>query len=220
MEYKKNITRVIELLKKEIGETRAVVADKNPFKVLVATILSQRTRDENTAKASRALFKLARTPNGILNLSVKKIEQAIKPAGFYRNKAKILLKLCRVLLDKYNGGVPCFMEELVKLPGVGEKTAGCVVVYGFGKPEIPVDVHVARVSLRLGWVRVKKPERVRKELMRILPKRYWLAVNDLMVKHGQRICRSRPKCNVCYLKSYCWWYNRHEGSGGVAGSLS
>src|SRR3989344_7491872 len=143
---KKTIKKVILLLEKEIGPAKAVVSHNSPFKVLMATILSQRTKDENTARASSRLFELADTPKKILKLAHVRLEQAIKPAGFYRNKTKTIIKVCGLLLGKYNGNVPDSMNELIKLPGVGEKTAACVIVYGFGKPEIPVDVHVGRVS--------------------------------------------------------------------------
>ena len=174
----------------------------------MATIWSQRTKDENTARASSRLFELADTPKKILKLAHVRLEQAIKPAGFYRNKTKTIIKVCGLLLGKYNGNVPDSMNELIKLPGVGEKTAACVIVYGFGKPEIPVDVHVGRVSKRLGWTKSIDPKKVRQDLMKVVPGQYWLIINDLFVKHGQRVCRAKPKCNICFVTAYCQYYQK------------
>jgi len=183
------------------------IYNKTPFKILISTVLSQRTRDENTIKASKALYKLASTPRKILKLNQKKIEQAIKPAGFYKNKAKTIKKLCKVLIEKHKGEVPSNFQALVALPGVGRKTANCVLVYAFRKPAIPVDTHVHRVSNRLGIVKTKTPEQTEFALVKIVPKRYWIDLNDSFVKFGQQICLPvKPKCPNCPVNKFCDYY--------------
>lgn len=180
------------------------VWERDPFTVLVGTILSQRTRDENTASASLALFSKYDTPEKLAKAQVGAVQELIRPAGFYRVKARILKKVSQDLLDRFEGKVPDELEELLTLPGVGRKTANCVLVYGFGKVAIPVDTHVHRISNRLGWVRTRTPEETELELIRILPKRYWLEINDLLVTHGQRICKPLgPRCPQCPVNDIC-----------------
>jgi len=189
-----------------------VARKEGPFKLLIATILSQRTRDENTAKAARKLFSLASTPEKMLKLDEKTLETAIKVAGMYRQKAKRIREVCRILLRDFKGRVPDRREELLKLPGVGFKTSDVVLCYGFGVPTIPVDVHVEVFSKRFGLVNEKAGyEEIRKTLERLIPERDRYLVNLALVKFGKDVCRTRnPKCEMCEIKEYCDYYRKRK----------
>jgi len=203
----KEIKTIIKEMRRHIGATRATVQHEDPFRVLIATVLSQRTRDENTGKAAEALFKKYNTPKKLARARVTDIEKLIRPSGFYKVKARRVKEISKILLDKYNGRVPEDIESLLKLPGVGRKTANCVLVYAFGTPSIPVDTHVHRISNRLGLVHTKTPAQTEAALMKSVPKRYWLTVNELMVKFGQRVCKPiKPRCGICKLKKICRYY--------------
>lgn len=182
----------------------------NPFKVLISCILSLRTRDSVTAAASERLYQLADTPEEMLKVKGK-IAKIIYPVGFYKTKAKYIEGICKDLIEKYDGKVPQTIEELLTFKGVGRKTANIVMVYGFSKPGIPVDIHVHIVANRLGWVTAKTPEQTEVELRKMLPKRYWLDINDLFVLHGQNVCLTRkPRCTVCPVKKYCKYYQENK----------
>jgi len=177
------------------------------FQLLIATILSQRTRDENTEKASSSLFKVAGTPGKILSLPSKKLQQLIRPSGFYRQKAKKLKEVSRIILEKYKGRVPTSREELLALPGVGYKTADVVLCYGFGKKTIPVDVHVAVCSRRLGLTKNLDPEKIRIDLENFFPEKCKRIINLGFVNFGRKICRTRnPLCRICELNKICSHY--------------
>ena len=181
----------------------------NPFKVLIACILSQRTKDEITRKATQKLFSKASTPEKILKLKEKEIEELIYPVGFYREKAKRIKKICKILLKQYKGKVPSQREELLKLPGVGSKTADVVLAYGFGKPVVAVDTHVFHIARRLGLSKGKTPEEVRNDLNRIVPKKFKRLVNLLFVEFGKEICRTnKPKCEICPVKQFCEYFKQ------------
>ncbi len=174
------------------------------FKILVSTLLSLRTQDKTTEEASHRLFKLAQTPQELLKLSEKEIEKLIYPVGFYRTKAKTLLKVCRLLIERHDGRVPETMEALLALPGVGRKTANLVLTVGFNKPGICVDTHVHRISNRWGMVKTKTPDDTEMALREILPKRYWIEYNDLLVCYGQNLCVPiSPRCSVCKIRPFC-----------------
>jgi endonuclease-3 len=195
--------KVVHRLRALYGPSQKVW-ERDPFTVLIGTILSQRTRDENTASASLALFSRFDTPVKLAKAQEALVQELIRPAVFYRVKARILRKVSQDLLDRFDGKVPNDIEDLLTLPGVGRKTANCVLVYGFGKEAIPVDTHVHRISNRLGWVKTKTPEETEIALTKVLPKRYWLEVNDLLVTHGQRICRPiGPRCLQCPVNDIC-----------------
>ncbi len=201
---KKNINLILKLLKKEIGFHKPIVGFNTPFKVLISTVLSQRTRDENTAKASKQLFRKFPSSKKLAKASIKEIELLIKPAGFYKVKAKTIKNIAIKLNENFKGNVPNTLEELVSLKGVGRKTANCVLVYSFKIPAIPVDVHVHRISNRIGLVKTKTPEETEIKLMKLFPKSKWIELNDLMVKFGQRKCFPRnPKCEICLLNKEC-----------------
>lgn len=176
----------------------------DPFQVLISCLLSLRTRDETTGAASRRLFKLARSPEAMLQLSAKQVEQAIYPVGFYRIKARTILDICHTLVARLNGRVPDELDALLSLKGVGRKTANLVVTKGFGKPGICVDTHVHRISNRWGYVRSKNPEATEMALRRKLPQQYWLDYNDVLVAFGQTICMPiSPWCSRCPVADYC-----------------
>lgn len=186
-----------------------VFEDKDPYRVLIRTILSQRTRDENTDQATLKLFNKYPDMEDVALAPQDKLEKLVKSAGFYRVKSKRIKEVSHILMDDYNGVVPDTMEELLKLPGVGRKTANCVLVYAFEKPAIPVDTHVHRISNRLGMVNSKEPDKTELELEKIIPKTYWIELNDLMVQFGQDICRPiGPKHEECPLAEICDYYQK------------
>ncbi len=177
---------------------------QSPFRVLVSCILSLRTQDATTAKASRRLFALADSPQTMLKLTAKKIEKLIYPVGFYRTKAKDILEICRTLIDRYAGQVPDSIDELLKFRGVGRKTANLVVTLGYRKAGICVDTHVHRISNRWGYVKTTTPEKTEFALRDKLPKKYWIEFNDLLVSFGQHLCRPiSPVCSQCPIAKYC-----------------
>lgn len=184
-----------------------VFENRDPYRVLIRTILSQRTRDQNTDLASKQLFSQYKTMTDIANADPAQLEPLIRPAGFYHVKARRIVEVSRKLLNEFKGKVPSTTKALLELPGVGRKTANCVLVYGFQKPAIPVDVHVHRISNRLGLVTTEKPEETEKELEKIVPKEYWIDLNDLMVQFGQTICRPQsPLHEECPLQDCCDFY--------------
>jgi endonuclease-3 len=210
------ISKTIEILKRNSANfkspvvTEIAVRTKDPFKVLISCLLSLRTKDAVTWKASERLFKIADTPEKISALSLEEIERAIYPVGFYRTKAKRIKEISKILKEKYNSRVPNDFNELLKLKGVGRKTANIVMVYGFGKEGLPIDTHCHRIPNRLGWIKTKKPEDTEKALRKLIPKKYWFEFNDLFVQFGQNICKPvKPMCNICPIKGYCVYYKRN-----------
>ena len=182
-----------------------MIAKKNdPFAVLVSCIISLRTRDAVTELASARLFALAKLPAELLELSNAKIEKAIYPAAFYRNKTRSLKELCQVLVKEYSGKVPDKLEQLLKLKGVGRKTANLTLILGHNKPGICVDIHVHRISNRWGYVKTKSPDETEMVLREILPKRFWKGYNDLLVSFGQNLCKPiSPFCSSCPVEDQC-----------------
>lgn len=177
---------------------------RDPFRVLIACILSLRTQDTTTGPAAERLFALADTPETMRRLPPRRIARAIYPVGFYRTKARVIPKICSELLGRFGGRVPDDLDQLLTLPGVGRKTANLVVTMGFGKPGICVDTHVHRISNRLGYVRAHTPEETEMALRAKLPRRYWIGYNDLLVGFGQNVCTPlRPRCSVCPVRRHC-----------------
>ncbi len=176
----------------------------DPFLVLISTVMSQRTRDDVTYPAARKLFESFLTPEEMVKADVSEIESLIKEVGFYRVKAGRIKEISRILLEKYDGRVPDDMETLLELPGVGRKTANCVLADAFLKDAIAVDTHVHRISNRLGLIETKVPEETETELKKIFPQKYWRHINLLLVKLGQNICRPiSPRCGICALNDMC-----------------
>ncbi|KMP12408.1 endonuclease III [Candidatus Nitromaritima sp. SCGC AAA799-C22] len=177
---------------------------RDPFRVLVSCLLSLRTRDEVTESASARLFSLADTPRKILRLEPAQVEQSICPVAFYRNKTRTLFELCKSLIDRHEGKVPATLQDLLKLKGVGRKTANLTLILGHGKAGICVDTHVHRISNRWGYVKTKTPDDTETALRRKLPKRYWMEYNDLLVTYGQNLCKPvSPLCSQCSIAEYC-----------------
>ena len=189
------------------------VQTARPFRILIATILSARTKDENTTKAADKLFKLYGTPQKLAKAKVKDVEKVIKSVGFYHVKSKRIIEVANLILSKYNGKVPADIDKLVDMPGVGRKTANCVLVYAFEKPAIPVDTHVHRISNRLGLVDTKTPEETEMALREKIPKKYWLDINNTFVMYGQNICKPiSPMCDVCKIRKICNYFQTKNAS--------
>lgn len=192
------MTALKELQEEEYGD---------PLQILIGTILSARTRDENTTVAVNNLFAKYKTVKELANADTKKIEKLIKSTGFYHVKAKRIKDVAKILVEQYNGKVPNDIDELLKLPGVGRKTANCVLVYAFNKPAVPVDTHVHRIANRLGLVQTKTPEQTEMELVSTIDRKYWTKINDTFVMFGQTVCKPiGPLCEPCLLKKNCKYY--------------
>lgn len=193
---------IIKRIKKTVEPHRIPFDD--PWKVLISTVLSQRTRDETTGEVSKRLFQKYPDLEKLSKAELKDLEDILRPIGFYREKAKRIRDIARILIRDYNGIVPENKEELMKLPGVGTKTANIVLSVCFGKDYIAVDTHVHRISNRLGLVNTRSPEETEKELMKIVDKKYWKELNSLLVEFGKKICRPvNPRCNECPLREIC-----------------
>lgn len=204
------IDQAIKILKREVKQWKipsvGVVAQetRDPFQVLVSCILSLRTQDGTTAAASSRLFALGNTPAQLARLSVGKIEGLIYPVGFYRVKARNIVEISRRLIDGYDSRVPDDIDELLKLPGVGRKTANLVMILGYDKYGICVDTHVHRITNRWGYVTTATPDKTEFALREKLPRKHWKVINDLLVTYGQNLCRPiRPRCSICKLYGYC-----------------
>lgn len=194
----KRATALAQLQESEEGD---------PFRILIGTILSHRTKDENTTRATENLFSRYRTPAELASADPRVVRRLIRPSGFYNMKTKNIITASRQLVEQFGGEVPDNEEDLLKLRAVGRKTANCVLVYAFDKPAIPVDTHVHRISNRLGLVKTETPEETEGELARRVPRRYWLKLNDLFVRFGQTTCRPiGPKCPSCSLRGTCEYY--------------
>ncbi|WP_456457053.1 endonuclease III domain-containing protein [Thermovibrio sp.] len=210
MNEKERIEEIIKTLEREKEKWDVPVVSlmaqtgSSPFKILIATLLSLRTKDKTTAEASARLFQVADDPYKLLKLEEEEIASLIYPVGFYRRKAKNLKEIAKILVEKYSGKVPDDLEELLKLPGVGRKTANLVITLGYGKPGICVDTHVHRISNRLGIVKTKTPEETEFALREKLPLKYWKEINELLVALGQHICHpTSPKCSQCPISHLC-----------------
>jgi endonuclease-3 len=206
----RDIHPAIRILRREVPKWNTPIVTlmaetyESPFRVLISCILSLRTQDSTTAKASQRLFAAADTPQAMLRLPAKRIEELIYPVGFYKTKARNILEICRTLLDRYGGQVPDEIDELLKLKGVGRKTANLVVTLGYKKPGICVDTHVHRISNRWGYIKTPTPEKSEFALRTKLPQKYWIEYNDLLVSFGQHLCRPiSPLCSRCPVKKYC-----------------
>ncbi|HEX5574023.1 MAG TPA: endonuclease III [Nitrososphaeraceae archaeon] len=185
--------------------------DGDPYKILIGTILSARTRDETTAQVIKMLFSEFKNPDELSRADLKDIKKLIQKIGFYNVKATRIKEVSKILVEKYNSKVPSNLEDLLTFPGVGRKTANCVLVYGFRKPAIPVDIHVHRISNRIGIVNTKKPEETEIDLQKSIDSRYWIGINETFVTFGQNICLPiKPKCNLCHLTKICKYYGNNN----------
>ena len=207
----KNIDKIMHLLKKSVKHFENPVATeigektRSPYMVLVSCLLSLRTMDKITGPVAKILFDVAKTPEEIAKMPLKKLQKIIRPVNYYITKSKRIKEIAKTLITKYDGKVPRTFEELMMLKGVGKKTAAITMVYGHKKAHyIPVDVHVHVIANRLGWVKTKNAEQTMDELMKVVPKKYWYDLNDLFVMHGQNICLTNsPFCSKCAIKEYC-----------------
>lgn len=206
----RQIHSAIRILRREVPKWETPVVTlmaetyESPFRVLVSCILSLRTQDATTAKASHRLFAVADSPPAMVQLSAKKIEKLIYPVGFYKTKAVQIIGMCRTIIDDYGGKVPDEIDELLKFKGVGRKTANLVVTLGYNKPGICVDTHVHRISNRWGYIKTTTPEKTEFALRAKLPKQYWIEYNNLLVNFGQHLCRPiSPVCSECPIKKVC-----------------
>ncbi len=204
-----DIEEVIKLLRKAYKRFREpivteVAKDNDPYRVLVSTVLSLRTKDDVTRAASFRLFERAPNIYELDKLDEEEIAELIYPVGFYKTKAKNLKRIARIIIEKYGGRVPDTLDELLTLPNVGRKTANLVLSKGYGKPAICVDIHVHRISNRLGLVKTKNPVETEFALMKVLPEKYWIEFNDLLVPFGQNLCKPiSPHCSICPIFKYC-----------------
>lgn len=177
---------------------------ENAFKILISCLLSLRTQDKNTEKASKKLFAVAKTPQAILKLPMKKLENLIYSSGYYKKKARVLKHVSREILERFNGKVPCDKQELLSIGGIGPKTANIVLNFAYDKCVLPIDTHCHRIPNRLGWLATKSPEQTEKKLEKILPKRYWKEFNAIFVLFGKDICQPiSPWCSKCPVAEYC-----------------
>jgi endonuclease III len=212
LKTKSEALRVLNLIRKSITETTSLgkistELGSTPFKVLISTILSARTRDPVTEEASARLSSRFPDSRSLSKANAKSVAKLIRPVSFYRVKAGRIIKVARIIEKEYNGIVPSNLDQLLALPGVGRKTANCVLVYGFRTPAIPVDVHVHRISNRIGLVETTEPERTEEQLSILYKEKYWLDVNELFVRFGQTICKPiGPLCEICSVKPMCNYY--------------
>lgn len=204
------IHTVLSILQKEAEHWNVpivtLIAERSndPYQILISTLLSLRTKDETTTEASRRLFEKAASPEQMLTLDTKTIQDLIFPVGFYKRKAENLKQVSQMILDRYHGKVPDTLVELLELPGVGRKTANLVVTLGFGKPGICVDTHVHRITNRFGYVKTKSPDETEMALRHKLPEPWWIPINDILVAFGQSLCRPiSPWCSQCQVNRWC-----------------
>lgn len=212
---KTEITEVLRILKKEYGNTGTALKFRDPFQLLVSTMLAAQSTDKQVNKITRDLYRDFPDPESFLTLSVPELEEKIKSIGLYRNKAKNILATARMLVEQFGGKVPQSREQLVKLPGVGRKTANVVLSVGFNHDAIAVDTHVFRVSNRIGLAEAPTVEKTEQQLMENIPKKDWSDAHHWLIWHGRRVCRAQnPRCEVCPVAEFCRFY---RGSAQVRG---
>ncbi|QGU96055.1 endonuclease III [Clostridium bovifaecis] len=206
-----DVDEILNVLENTYPDAQCELIYENPFQLLIATVLSAQTTDKKVNQVTEKLFKKYNTPQAFAALEQQKLEEEIREIGLYKNKAKNIIALCRMLIDEYNGEVPKTMEELIKLPGVGRKTANVVLSNAFGVPAIAVDTHVFRVSNRIGIAESKDVEGTEEQLMKSIPKKRWSKAHHLLIFHGRRTCAARkPKCESCPLAPRCKYLNGEQ----------
>jgi endonuclease-3 len=201
---KKRIRQILEILRNTYPNVKTALDHRTPLEMLIATILSAQCTDARVNEVTKTLFKKLRTANDFAEVPIEDLEEMIRPTGFYRNKAKSIRACCRGLMEKHRGNVPDNLEALVRLPGVGRKTANVVLGSAFGIPGIVVDTHVKRVSKRIGLTSESDPVKIEFDLMPLIPKKDWIDFSHQMIWHGRRLCPARkPKCAQCPLRKLC-----------------
>lgn len=205
---KQDVIKIIEILKSTYPDATCSLNFKTPFELGIAVMLSAQCTDERVNKTTPILFEKYKKPEDFINTTIEEIEEIIKPCGFYKNKAKNVLGYAKMIIDKYNGKMPETMEELIKLPGIGRKSANVIMLEAFNNPEgIAVDTHAKRIANRIGLSNEKEPLKIEQDLIKIIPKKYFKDVNHLLVWHGRNLCNARkPQCEKCPLKNYCKFY--------------
>ena len=208
----KRVKEILKILAKEIPDSRIALRFSNPLELLIATILSAQCTDVKVNQVTETLFKRYRSAKDYANVSLKQLEEEIRPTGFYRNKAKSLQKCCQELVARFGGEVPKTLDELVALPGVGRKTANVILGNAFGTPGIVVDTHVRRVSQRIGLTKNEDPVKIEFDLMKIVPKEAWTHFSNLLIWHGRKICLARkPLCEICPIMRLCDYGSKEMG---------
>lgn len=207
---KQDIVKIIEILKQTYPEATCSLDFKTPFELGIAVMLSAQCTDERVNRITPLLFEKFKKPEDYVNSTVEEIEEIIKPCGFYKNKAKSVYGYAKMIIEKYNGIVPNKMEELIKLPGIGRKSANVIMLEAFNNPQgIAVDTHAKRIANRIGLSKEKEPLKIEQDLLKIIPKEYFKDVNHLLVWHGRNKCNARkPECNTCPIKEYCKDYKK------------
>lgn len=202
---KKDIIKIIEILKNTYPDAKCSLDFTTPFEMLVAVILSAQCTDERVNKTTPSLFSKYSTPKDFAEIDITELEILIHPCGFYKNKAKNIKETAKIIEEKYNGKVPQTMEELMELPGVGRKTANVVMLEAFNKPQgIAVDTHCKRIANRIGFSNEKEPEKIEQDLLKLIPKEYYKDVNHIFIWHGRNTCMARkPNCANCTIKNFC-----------------
>lgn len=207
---KQDVLNIIKILKETYPDAKCSLDFTTPFEMLVAVILSAQCTDERVNKTTPALFAKYSTPEDFANMDINVLENYIHPCGFYKNKAKNIIKTAQIICTKYNGKVPDNMEDLMSLPGVGRKTANVVMLEAFNNPQgIAVDTHCKRISNKIGFSKEKEPEKIEQDLLKSIPKEYYKDMNHILIWHGRNTCTSRnPKCDICLINKYCNYYKK------------
>lgn len=198
------IKKIIETLLKEYPNSKTALEYSSPFQLLIATILSAQCTDERVNMVTKELFKKYKKPEDFLKVSSAQLEKDIYSTGFYKQKTKSIKKCCTALVEKHSSKVPTDFDELVKLPGVGRKTASVVAGNAFNIPSIAVDTHVTRLTNLLGFVETNDPVKIESKLKELLPQKYWIVSSNLLINHGRKVCIARrPQCDKCVISKYC-----------------
>ena len=207
---KEDIIKIIEILKITYPEAKCSLNFKTPFELGIAVMLSAQCTDERVNKITPLLFETYKKPEDYINSTLEEIEEIIKPCGFYKNKAKSVYGFAKMIVEECKGKMPETMEELVKLPGIGRKSANVIMLEAFNNPQgIAVDTHAKRIANRIGLSKEKEPLKIEQDLLKIIPKEYYKDVNHLLVWHGRNICNARkPRCEKCPIKEYCNFYKK------------
>jgi endonuclease-3 len=211
-DLKNRVKRIITILSKEIPDSTIALKFSNPFELLIATILSAQCTDVKVNQVTVNLFKRYRSARDYAESNLAKLEEEIRPTGFYRNKAKSIQKCCQELVKQFGGDVPKTLEDLVTLPGVGRKTANVILGNAFGIPGIAVDTHVHRVSQRIGLTKNDDPVKIEFDLMEIVPKEEWTHFSNLLIWHGRKTCvAKKPLCGICPIRKWCAYGSKVNG---------
>lgn len=207
MNEKQRMSEILDILSNEYPDVKIQLNFSNPFELLIATILSAQCTDERVNKVTPSLFEKYKKPEDYVNVPIEKLEKEIFSTGYYKAKAKHIKEMSEMILKQYNGEVPSQLEELIKLPGVGRKTANVVLGHCYNVPAIVVDTHVIKISNRLGFVSTKNAEIIERKLMELIPKEKWVIFTHYFISHGRKVCTARnPKCNECVISQYCKYY--------------